>query len=317
MVMNNLNIDFIRRLAIGAGFSLIFIFLIQALTHNGGPAIDTRLLDQETIAMPEPVVDEDDIPDDVETVKEDSKNIALYDFFAKHKRSTPAISPQDILLSIIINDVGQSRKIVEMVSENLPKNVTIGLSSHTRNHDQVAKALQDHGHEVWLKLSTLTSDLNTNRGPNALDPTNNLEWNLNALSKQTDQKDFITGLIFSPDTLIRRSNRLWERLVNDIFANGYGLLDHNSRTAKSDLFFYDGNPAPYINGDVFIADHLNIQDIESILDDAARKLRDGNDMIISVQTKTPVVIDIMKQWLDSIANEQNIRLVPLSAQAKL
>jgi polysaccharide deacetylase 2 family uncharacterized protein YibQ len=231
-------------------------------------------------------------------------------------KQSDAIKNNTPRLTIIINNLGQSRKIIAKVMEMMPPSVTLSLSPYTQNHNEVSKQLNGYEFETWMDIATLTLDKSSDPGANALNPTHNFERNIKALTNQIDGKTNLTGFLLPPQSLIIETPKLWEDLSADLFGQGYGILDNTSALLQPKLFFYGDKRAPYIKGDITINTDVQKKDIEQSLKKIIGQVHEQKNMIVTYSAKTPAALDILSDWINSL-DEQNITLVPLSAQAKL
>jgi len=312
--------DTTRRALIGLILGLVVIGLFAALPPSAPQVTDMDSLDQEIITLspaPKPL---DEI-ENVATAGLNDEKAARYSFFAKNKRSLTsaqrdAIVNETPILSIVINHVGQQRALTQKIAESLPKNVTIALSPHLNGRTESVSTLQNAGFELWMTMAAITLNMNTDSSDFALTPTNNFEFNINILSDQISDQDYLTGVILPPQALIKRSGKLWDDLVYDIFGQGYGLLDDTDGIVKPTLYFYDDHRAPYLSSDAAMDDLVSLQDFSTLLNSIRDNTLSEKRYILSLPLLTPGHLDILAEWLDALSNDR-ITLVPLSAQAQL
>jgi polysaccharide deacetylase 2 family uncharacterized protein YibQ len=320
IAINPNNIDTIRRVALGLGLGLIAVLFLSMLGGDNTSYNDTIDFDQETITLPGATAAREDDAE-ITPLSASDERAARYKFFAQNKVSlsaekATALSEGKPALSVIINNVGQQRAFTEKLMSVMPQDVTIGLSPFISNDNQNAISLRDYGYEIWMNMAAITLEENNDTSDFALTPTNNFEFNINLLSDQIGDKNYLTGLILPPQAIIKRSGKLWEDLVYDIFGQGYGLLDNSSGIIKPSLYFYDDERAPYIESDFVMSDTMSIEDFKAALNTVRQNTLSEGGYILSLSEATPVHLDILAEWLNSLPNE-GITLVPLSAQAKL
>ena len=252
-LLNNLPTDKIRQSIIGLALGLVAIAVTSPFL-GGANAPQSIAFDSEIITLSSQPADDTDVKSDETPIIADSqldKNAHLYPFFALHKvalteKQVTAVSQNTPRLSIVLNQVGQSRGMTAATLEKTSQDITIGLSPYIRNHNEVAGQLHSYGYETWMDLSVITLNSKADYGPNALSPVNNFERNVTILSDQLKNKDKLTGVILPNQSLITETPRVWNDLVYDLFAQGYGILDNTKNITKPALFFHDEKRAPYI-----------------------------------------------------------------------
>lgn len=279
-------------------------------------------IDQETIAIaPSATTPETEGEDTQPVAMIDDSKAQRYGFFAANKMALSsgqiqAITNKTPILSIIINPLGQQRAMTDKAVKTLPNDITIGLSSHIPETSNNIQQFRDYGFELWMTLSAITLDMNHDKGALALTPTRDFEYNINLLADQIGNKDFFTGLILPPQALIKKSGKMWEDIVYDVFGQGYGLLDNNIGIIKPSFYFYDDFRAPYLQSDLAMDSVMSLNALEDLLKKVRQDVVTEGRYIVSLPSLTPAHLDILVQWVDSLPQD-NITLVPLSAQAQL
>lgn len=321
-LLNNLPTEKIRQSIIGLALGIVAVtFISPFLGSSHAPQLIE--FDSELIRLSSQPADDTEKPEDQSIVADNQldKNAHLYPFFALHKvalteKQVETVSQNKPRLSIVLNQVGQNRAMTAAILEKASQDITIGLSTYIRNHNEVAGQLHSYGYETWMDLSVITLNSKTDYGPDALSPVNNFERNVAILSNQLKNKDKLTGVILPNQSLITETPRVWKDLVFDLFAQGYGILDNTKNITKPALFFHDEKRAPYIKGDKAIGGQLSLDELNSILATTRKNVMEQGNMIITLPISTPAHLDILSRWVDSLKQE-NITIVPLSAQAKL
>ncbi len=314
--------DLFRRLSIGIALGLIVIGL---MTLIGGQSTSTPQkfedsdLDIETVAVESMPEERDQNLEGV--INPNNEKAKRYRFFARNKsplsrEQIDAITNGDPLMSVVVMNVGQQQSFIDHLIEKLPTDVTVGISPHLSSQSENATKLWDFGYETWMVMAAITLEVNHDHGNFALTPTNNFEYNMGLLEDQLGDKTYLTGLILPARALIKRSGKLWEDIVYDIFGQGYGLLDNTDGILKPSLYFYDDHRAPYLESDMAINDLLTLDMFRDILDNARQLSLNDNRYILTISASTPAHLDILSEWLNSLPND-GITLVPLSAQAQL
>jgi polysaccharide deacetylase 2 family uncharacterized protein YibQ len=320
---NFINGDIIRRFSIGLCLGLPIVIILSFLGNSEDLKISSNNLDNEIVSIvkenaPSP-------PDNIDIEQTQENNVidiapGLFELFESNRNSlstveNAAIENDSPRLSIIVKNVGKNRTFNQLIQDKLPASVALSLSPYINNFNDVAVNLHQYGYELWMDISALTLDMNSDQGTMALSPTFGLERNLNLLSGQTEGRKNITGLLLPQGALLTETPTLWADIAQDIFASGYGILDNTVGIIKPSLYFFDDNRAPYIKGDVYIQ-AKQLSDLKMRLSNLREDIMRDKNLIVTLTLSTPAHLDILAQWIESL--EQNgITLVPLSAQAKL
>lgn len=246
---------------------------------------------------------------------------SAYPFFARFKapinsEQRAAIANGQPVLSLIISDIGKSRNMVELIRDKLSNNITLSMSPYAEAHNLHADALSGYGFEIWMDAAAITYDMNHDHGPLALNPVNEFARNISMLAEQLDNKDKVTGVILPSQSLIIETQDLWADIVNDLYAEGYGILDNTAQVMKPSLFFYDDKRAPYLKGDITLNDDLTLEQLEQALANLRKSVLEQGTLIATMPLPTPAGLDILAEWVNSLEAD-GIFLVPLSAQVKL
>jgi polysaccharide deacetylase 2 family uncharacterized protein YibQ len=320
LTQNNKSSDFFRRALIGLIIGLLLSSVISMFVGSKSVTVSIDNIDAEIIplAVTEKV---DSVEDHSELTSDFDKKAARYDFFAKNKlplsaAQAGAIANQTPTLSIVVAGLGQQKSFTDKAVETLPKGTTIGMSSHATLTADLIEQMQNAGFELWMKVSAITLDRNHDKGAFALNPTRDFEYNMNLLADQIGTHNFYTGMVFSSQALVKRSGRLWDNIVADIFGQGYGVLDNDSGLVKPSLYFSGDFRAPYIQSNYMMTETMALKDFESLLNNVRKDTLEQGRYILSLSSLTPAHLDILSQWVDSLGQE-NITLVPLSAHAQL
>lgn len=341
---NKINADFIRRVLIGSLIGLVLIGLWSSIaTDNSRGQNSDGILDSEIVKIPNASLlsnndaaleddttlptppSENDIEtnlpsiDDASSESEIENN--LYLSFSKFKAplnssQKTAIDDGAPVLSIILTGIGSNKALNDAIIEKLSNNVTLSLSPYLKDHNAIATKFSEYGFETWMDIAAITYDRNYDHGPLALNPVNNLDNNITLLSRQLENKDRITGVILPSQSLIIETPSLWENLVNDIYAEGYGIVDNTTQVMKPALYFFNENRAPYIKGDRSFSNEMTLEQYSQALSNLRKSVKDQGNMVVTIPILSFATLDIIDDWADSLSSD-GITLVPVSAQAKL
>lgn len=328
--LNNLNIPFLRRAAIGVALGIIIIIFIESLglmdegDHSSSPVIayNTATVTLPTVEAPALPNHHDHTPITTNAGEQlHQDNAERYKNFARHKSQLTqaqlaAIKNDSPRLTVVLSNIGQQQSQIELITVKLPKSVTVSLSPYARQHNEIIRQLKEFGFETWMDIATLERSTNHDWGNQGLSPSYNFDRNIKLLSMQMAQKDNITGVILPQNSLLQESSQLWPDITQDLFADGYGVLDNTTGIIKPALFFFDNNRAPYIKGDIELNPSMTKDEMKLALEAIRKQILEQKNMIITIPFSTPATLDILAQWLNSLDTD-GITLVPLSAQAKL
>ena len=324
LIHNNMHI--LRRFVIGIVLGLCVVFAASVMNKESSSSIpplsDQTEFDRETVALQNTDMSEKESDaDSLSSLNSDDEGATRYSFFARNKSpltkaQIDAINNGTPILSLVVTHVGQQSKMVDHIIKTLPADVTLGVSPHLSSSSAEASRLWDFGYELWMVMAAITLEINHDHGDYALTPTNNFEYNMGLIDDQINEKPYFAGLILPAQALIKRSGKLWEDIVYDIFGQGYGLLDNTDGILKPSLYFYDDHRAPYLESDRVLTDMPDLDSFRDILNNARQSALTDKRYILSVRAETPAHLDILAEWLNSLPSD-GITLVPLSAQAKL
>ncbi len=318
-----IDIHGVRRFCIGVLIALPFTVVLSFFLSNPVPVklveFDSEKI--EIVSAQDPSQIEGKKNDLISGNNEFNQRASSFPHFARFmspltKIQADAIKNNSPRLTIIINGLGQSRKIVAKVMELMPSSVTLSLSPYIKDHNQTSKQLNGYEFETWMDIASLTLDKTSDPGEVALNPTHNFERNINAITKQMNQKTNITGILLPPQSLVVETPKLWKSLSSDLFDQGYGILDNANAIVSPKLFFHDDKRAPYIKGDITINTNTKKEDILKSLYSIEKKISDQKNIILTYPAKTPAALDILSDWINSL-EKKKITILPLSAQAKL
>jgi hypothetical protein len=197
----NFNTDTARRLGVGVVLGVLTAVTVMPFlkTNTSVGQLDFVSETIEIVSSKIKTKTPKDVASAPTTAKTDIMDNAVYfPAFAKHMQSMNAYQLDAVIndtprLALVLNDVGQSRKIVAQILEKIPSAVTVGLSAHTQNHNDVAKQFSTYGFEIWMNMAALTLDMTADRGDHALNPTHNFERNI---------KGRISRMIYSGKDLV-------------------------------------------------------------------------------------------------------------------
>lgn len=295
------------------------------------------VFDSEVITLPSPSLpfeqpeeednvsalgtEETDTVDDIPTVSDENDPANRYPFFARFRApldgyQAAAVADGKPIVSIVISDVGKNRELVQSIHEKLSNNITLSLSPYATNHNATAETLSGYGFELWMDLAAITYDMNYDHGVLALNPVHDFDKNIDMIMRQLDNKDKVTGVILPTQSLIIETQDLWGSLVNDLFMQGYGILDNTTQVMKPALFFHEDKRAPYLKGDMILSRYKTADHLEQALSNLKKSVLEQGSMIATLPLTTPVTLDILADWVNSLEAD-GIHLVPLSAHVKL
>jgi polysaccharide deacetylase 2 family uncharacterized protein YibQ len=303
--------DLYRRIAIGGGLGLFLAFILSLFIGQGSSIPNNFSLDTEQVTL-ESFFQDKDISEELED--------SLYPKFSGNLKpltdiQKSAIENNKTRLSIVVYDLGRQKSLLQDAVNTLSPDITLALSSHTPIFNAVSRDLKQQGFETWLTLDTQTLALNTDNGPHALSHVNDYDANIPMLDAQKDGKSNVTGVVLASNSIIVESESIWKTLSQEIFAEGYGLLDTTQKSFPSEFFYHQGNIAPYIKGDWNISTNMPEKNLRERLTSITERLKINKNGVLSISLYTPRALDILNKWVDSLQAD-GIVLIPLSAQAK-
>lgn len=199
-MMNKLSIIDIhaaRRFFIGAFIAIPFILVFSFIFENSKPITSVEF-DSEKIEIFSSQKPKQNMPsthDETENLSGENdvfnQRASSFPHFAKFmsplkNTQIDAIKNNSSRLTIIISELGKSRKTLAKVMELVPSSVTLSLSPYAQNHNEISKQLNGYEFETWMDIAALTLDKSSDPGEWALNPTHNFERNIDALTKQNE-----------------------------------------------------------------------------------------------------------------------------------
>ena len=249
------------------------------------------------------------------------EDIKRYPFFAANmvglnEDQKNAILKDKPRLSLIIQNIGLNRYVMEDIPQKLPASTTLAVSAYSDSHEEAAKKMRDMGFEIWVNTPSISRNPMGDEGAHALNPTRDFSYNIDLLTKQLEGKSHVTGITIDNDAIIADNDRLWEDISADLIAQGYGILDNTPRAIQPKLFYYNDNRAPYIKGDITLNTNIPMAELKQLLEELTQRIDTQKNLILSVNVANPAALDTIGEWLKKLSDD-GITLVPLSAQAIL
>lgn len=308
----------IRRLLIGGGIAGLIIFGLQLLIPSETSVNNTAGFSQ-SYSLPR-IANRNTQPKN-ETNLFIFDNAERYAYFDQNRQplstsQKDAIETDAPRISIVLNNIGTQQSMIEVLKQNQSVPLTIVLSPNSPSFNDKVTDLFKNGFEIWLNIHTIENSAKTDNGPTALNPARNVETNFQLLERQLRDKQNITGVTVSKDTIVTGIPDLWPMLVEDLFAQGYGILDESTQAPTPSLLYYQDMPAPYVQPNISLQGNLSKQELVASLQEARKTMNNNGNLILSYAVHTPLGLDILMQWVDSLVAD-GVVIIPLSAQAKL
>lgn len=312
-----------RRFGLGACIAIFVIILIQLWP--------TSKKDDQSIEFPNislKVTSDQPIVTNDPKQNNDIETASIFDFnkqypkFEKNRQKLSQIQINAIQndlprVSIILNNFGRQSNLLDQFLDLSKGSISIALSPYTPKFNEVTADLINNKIEPWLYIHSIETTSYKDNGPLALNPSRNLETNLELLEKQLLNKNSIVGITTSPQAVITKIESVWGKLAHDLYAQGYALFDQSGKNPTGGLLYNQNIPAPFIN-DAFIlnSDNYTRQEFTKELNYLRNRILDDKNLILSITIDTPQRLDIFMQWVDSLLADE-IEIIPLSAQAKI
>lgn len=331
LLQNNkyISIDIIRRSGIGIMLGILLVIPLSFIIGNSQTINHDITFDSEVIEIPKSKHENDEGKAGVSQQDSDEARSTIisdlsknYKFFnANHVGLTEtqivSIDNGQPTLSLIISGVSGQKSLVDHIVKTLPQDVTIAVSPYLKNSQDILDTFHSHGFEIWMDMATITLDMNHDSGGLALNPTYDFESNIDFLTQQIGNKDYITGVALPQRSLIIESSRLWQMIVDDLYAQGYGIIDNTRQVTKPSLYFFRDNKAPYIKTDHAFEQSLSFETLKNLLAQARQKLMEKNSSVITIPVFSPSQVDLIAQWLELLKQDDNVVIIPASAQVQL
>jgi polysaccharide deacetylase 2 family uncharacterized protein YibQ len=315
----------IRRIGIGALIACSIIFFIKGISSSRQNTSINFPSSSFPIAQND--VKNTNIPEiQSETYKDESLE-SIFEFADQYKKfntnrqrlsteQIDAIQNNKARVTLVINNLGKQKALLDNLIAKNKASITVSLSPYTTPFDDIVKKLNTDGIETWLYIHTIEKTPLKDNGPFALNPSRNLETNFELLESQIRNKAFIAGITFGNKAIITKIEDLWGNIAQDLYAQGYGIFDQTNTKPSGQLLYSQKIPAPYVQTNIILDTQLPRNELAARLNSIRKQILTDKNLIISTSIATPVALDILMQWVDSLQAD-GIIFIPLSAQTKI
>ena len=218
------------------------------------------------------------------------------------------------LLSIVVVDMGLSRKMTEGLIQNLPPEISLTFSPYAKNLKLLTEVARGQGHETWLTLPLETRNYPfDDPGPSTILVNASVEQNKSRLTSLLGSAHGYVGFVTQKDHVFSREDAAINPSIEEIFSRGLAVVDANtsSRNFLTPIAFKNDYPNTKNN---FWLDDNNLTPI-AFNQQIRQAIEYGKASggVIMMLRPYPASVKALQKFLNSAAAD-NFQLAPLSAQ---
>lgn len=236
--------------------------------------------------------------------------------FDTYKRPFEAVENQPYV-AIILTGVGLNQARTEAAINDLPLNISLGISPYARNIAKVAMDARAMGHEVFLQLPMEPKDFPlSDPGPRALLTSLSEGENLVRLEWLLARFPGYAGLVSHQGTKFGSMDSAIRPVIEFISRSGLMYVEgSNSGVASYGAQLAANAGSPNAVGNIIIDDIPSRRQIDARLADLV-KLAKRDGAAIGFAQSYPVTIQRLKNWAFRLSR-QGVVLAPVSALANI
>ena len=217
---------------------------------------------------------------------------------------------QKPILSVIVYDLGLSKKQTAAVINALPPQVTLSFSPYGQNLTAWMNAARYMGYESLLQLPIASNDKNIDSGSLALQANMSPPNIITATQKiLATSAGYIGVFAYQGGSLLVQTDTL-DTLVGELESRGLGIVEDRSNPLSLLGRYTIIRKTPYLKITHILPDNISSSDVKNQLDTILQNSQSGGRNILAI----PPLAGVAKQvteWLK--ANGDSVVLVPVSA----
>ena len=217
------------------------------------------------------------------------------------------------LLSIIVTDLGVSKRITEGVINNLAPEISLAFSPYAQDLKLYTDVARQKGHEVWLTLPMETAEYPAyDPGPSTLLINASVEQNQHRLVSTLATTQGYAGFISQKDHIFRQEDSDVNPAIQQIFSRGLAVIDSNTSVNSFVSNIASKNDYPHGKNNFWLDDDLSPLALN-------RKIRQiieygqGRGRVVVMLRPYPISLKTIQKFLNSAAAKE-FQLAPVSAQ---
>lgn len=230
------------------------------------------------------------------------------------RRPNPATLTQ-ARIAILINGIGLNSDMTMKAIEDLPADVSLGLSPYGDDINSWMKSARLSGHEVLLQAPMEPFDYPDNdAGPQSLLINLDKKQNDERLSWILGQTSNYVGLVnFMGDRFTSNEAHMRE-LLGKVRDRGLMYVDDGSSPRSKAGEIAGAQAVPFVKADLVLDRDLNAQAIGTQLLELETIARQRG-IAVATATAFPVTLDALETWSQRL-EERGLSLVPISSAIK-
>ncbi|GHB24802.1 hypothetical protein GCM10007094_11070 [Pseudovibrio japonicus] len=230
------------------------------------------------------------------------------------RRPNPATLTQ-ARIAILINGIGLNSDMTMKAIEDLPSDISLGLSPYGDDINSWMKSARLSGHEVLLQAPMEPFDYPDNdAGPQSLLINLDEKQNDERLSWIMGQTSNYVGLVnFMGDRFTSNETHMRE-LLSKVRDRGLMYVDDGSSPRSKAGKIAGTQAVPFVQADLVLDRDLNAQAIGTQLLELETIARQRG-IAVATATAFPVTLDALETWSQRL-EERGLSLVPISSAIK-
>jgi uncharacterized protein len=236
--------------------------------------------------------------------------------FDAYRQPFPADKLDHPLIAVVMFDYGLSKRASGSILGVMPPEVNVALSPAARDAQKWAQDAFDHGHEIWLELSTEPPNYpQSDTGANTLLTNAPVEDNRKNLFTQLGAVAGYAGVINAGDSPYFRSGPDADFMAGALYERGLGLVVGTAQTAPTLRSQAKNENRPFYAGDLIWLDRSsNADDIQAALTRVEDRAK-SNGFAIAAFRPTKAGRTTVVAWLATL-KQKGLLLAPLSIIAE-
>lgn len=219
------------------------------------------------------------------------------------------------MVSIVVIDFGLSDMLSKSILDNMPPEISLGLSPYSDAPSKWGSAARAYGHEFWIGLPMQTREYGVDdSGPSTLLVNANEDENRKRLFTILSEASGYAGVIAQKDHEFPPAGSVSEPIYKQIFGRGLAIAESNPDTAAFGLSAAMQDGYPYVQNTMWLDADLRPDAVERSLQQLER-LAQQNGKAVAFLHPYPAVMNKVQDWIKT-ADDKGIQIAPLSAMVQ-
>ncbi|WP_102868100.1 divergent polysaccharide deacetylase family protein [Pseudovibrio exalbescens] len=215
-------------------------------------------------------------------------------------------------IALLLNGVGLNETISSMALDNLPKQITLGLSPYGTDVDRWMSTARQQGNEVLMQVPMEPFDYPDNdAGPHSLltksasaQNTDKLHW---VMARTTNY----IGLVNFMGQRFLSDGKALTPFLQEAQERGLMFVDASGSARSLSQEIADTTQTPFVKVDVVVDEELSQQAIETQLLQLESLAR-SRGLAVASATAYPITLKQLARWTRTL-EDRGLTLIPISA----